>query len=231
MVSNLAFDDRGGLVASCVGGGGGPTLFLIAPSTGMVTPIPPVPEIGVLAAFAMEQVTGNFALVTGGAALPGGTTYWAVPGGAATQLTFFQTGWWGLKSGIDVNPDPEKYGAGTPGGNVYSWSLTPNPGGLPTIGNGAFSLTLASSPGTAGGFHVASLARADFPLLGVRVLLDPAQIVLVQPIPAQPSVTLPLPIPSDVAVRGFRLCFQSFHADPQAPQGLAASAGVEVTVL
>jgi hypothetical protein len=226
-VSNLAFDDNGMLLASCLYGAGGPTLFLITPATGQVTPIPLVPPLGELNALAMERVTGNYVLVTGGGAPSPGTTYWAAPNGLTNQLTFFPLGWWGAKSGVDVNPDPETYGAGTPGANTYSWSLSPNPGGLPTVGNTSFSLSTRSTPGNAPGWFGLSLGRSSIPVGGITLLIDLPLLLLLFPIPAGPY-TITLGIPAVPALSGLSFYGQTIHQEPGA---LAASDGVMVTIL
>ncbi|HET6203667.1 MAG TPA: hypothetical protein VFI25_12805 [Planctomycetota bacterium] len=236
-VSALAFDNSGFLVVSGLYGPD-PCIYRIDPSI-------PYPASNLTAAataigdangLAMERVTGNYAVVSGFGPPPG-TAYWMTPAGAATQLTFGYLGWWGAKSGIEVNPDPETYGTGTPGTSAYTWAIAPNPGGLPTVGNAAFSLTLAASPGPlpAAGFFAASLGRANLPVLGFTLLIDPAQLVLLAPLP--PSGAIPLPIPNDPALVGGpsvtdgQVFLQTFHLDPGAPLGIAASEGVEVSVL
>jgi hypothetical protein len=111
------------------------------------------------------------------------------------------------------------------------WALDPNPGGLPTLGNSSFSLTVASSgpAGSAAGFYVASLAKLDPPALvaGVSVHVDLSQSILL-------SVhlgSIPLPIPNDAVLVGGRVFFQSFHVDAGAPFAIAATSGIEATVL
>ncbi len=227
-VANLAVDGAGQVLASFVAnpcGAPPDNLVRIDPSNGTVTPIDP--PIGVINAVAVERVTGNLALVTGN--VPGGssgTAYWATPAGAAAQLTFYYLGWWGAKSGIDVNPDPEAYGAGTCG-SKYAWALAPNPGGLPEVGNGGFSLTVTSVGSPAPGLFAVSLASANGVVLGVDVLVDLAQLVVVGSHPG----TISLPIPPLAGLLGARVLVQSFHVDACGPMGIAASDGVEVSVL
>jgi hypothetical protein len=226
LVSNLAVDDAGQIVASCLSVPPPDNLVRIDPVTGFVTPIGP--PTGMLNGVAMERVTGNYALVSGNAAppYPPGTVWSCTPAGAATQLTFFYLGWWGAKSGIDVNPDPEAYGTGTCA-NKYAWALAPNPGGLPEVGNLGFSLTVTSAGSAAPGLMAMSLASANSIALGVDVLVDLAQLVAITP----HAGTIHLPIPPLASLLGVQVFAQSFHADACAPFGIAGSAGVEVTVL
>jgi hypothetical protein len=107
--------------------------------------------------------------------------------------------------------------------------VTPNPGGLPLPGNGAFSLTVASSPGSAPGLFAGSLGRASLPVGGITLLVDPARMVLTGPLPAAPSATIPLPIPANPALAGLSLYFQTVHVEGASTLG--ASNGVQVTIL
>ncbi len=186
-ISNLTLDDAGQLLASFVDSSLGPppdNLVRVDPSSGAWTSVGP--PAGALNAVALERVTGNYAAVSGNAVppYPSGATYWVTPPPtvATTQLTFFYLGWWGAKSGIEVNPDPESYGSGTPGLNVVEWVLTPNPGGLPEIGNAAFGLTVQSegAGGPAAGLCAFSLGKGSppvFPCPGMSVWLDPTQFI------------------------------------------------------
>jgi hypothetical protein len=220
-ISNLAVEPSGRLIAT--GLGGPPNLFAVDPANGNVVAIPT--SVGTFNAVAVETVTSNFAIVTANAGSPRRSVFWMEPSGDAHLLCdpVFQT-----PSGIDVRHDPRVYGAGSPRDNAYDWALTPNPGGLPTLGNAGFSVTLTSAPGTAPGAVVVSLAAASFPLLGVQVLVDPARVLQVLPIAGSPSLTIPYPVPDEPALSGTRLHFQSFH---QEPGGLAASPGLLVGVL
>jgi hypothetical protein len=221
-VSNLAFDLDGDLLATCLGGP--PNLFEIDPGTGTVTAIPT--SIGTLNAIAVETVTGNYAVLTANAGIPPRSVYWMLPDGSATLLCDPGLA---ITSGIDVNPNPETYGPPSPGANEYTWTLAPNPGGLPTVGNAFFGLTLASAPGTAPGILAVGLQAASIPFGTVTILVDPASLLFLHAIPASPSTTIPLPIPPARVLVGATVYFQTFHLEPGGV--LAASRGLAATVL
>jgi hypothetical protein len=217
-VTNLSVESAGSLVAA---GGTIAGLYRVT-LAGTVTPMPGAAIFP--NAVAVEAVTGGFAL---GSSLSGPTAYWLSALGPTTTLASLGTGY---MSGIAVSPNPEAFGTGSPGNNLYSWALAPNPGGLPTAGNGSFSLTVGSSPGTAPGIWAASLLPGTgIPILGVAVWIDPSTLLTVQPLP--PSGTIPLPIPPLPSLAGQRVFFQTFHLDPGAPSGFASSGGVEATVI
>ncbi|HKB14567.1 MAG TPA: hypothetical protein VKF62_00800 [Planctomycetota bacterium] len=234
-VTSLARQNDGTLIAACIGGP--PNLFSIdptAPSPGNVTPI--VTSIGEMNAVAVETVTGNFAVGRTNSSGPPSAAFWITPGGAATLLSLgppFSA--WGVLSGVAIHPDPESYGSGTPGTNAYAWSLAPNAGGLPTLGNASFNLTLSSIPACAPGVYAVSLGKAapPIPIAGVSLNIDPALLVFVAPLPSPCSTTatVPLGIPPDPTLVNGKVFVQTFHFDAGAPSGIAASDGVEVTVL
>jgi hypothetical protein len=239
LASNLAFRSPGLLVATCLLGP--PNLFEIdlsaTPATVTAIPTP----LGALNGLAMESVTSEYAVVSSSAGTPPVSVFWMTPVGIATWLSSGPPGGWGLTSGISIDPNPEAYGSGTPG-TTTAWALSPNPGGLPTLGNCSFSLTLNSPPPPpAASFYAASLAAASIPNflgLGITLLVDPAQIVVLDPLP--PTGTIPLCIPNDPALlpSGSNLFttqgqvfFQVFHVGAGGPFGITASEGLRVTVL
>ena len=235
-ISSLARESAGTLVAACLGGP--PNVFSIDPSSpypGNVTPVPT--SIGEINAIAVEAVTGNFAAVVTSTSSPPPKAYWMTAGGAANLLSsgLAPFGYWGVPSGIAVNPDPEAYGTATPGTNAYTWSLTPGAGGLPTVGNASFALTLLSSPACAPGVFALSLGKLvpPVPTAGLFLNIDPGLLVGVLPLamPCATTATIPLGIPLDPALSGAKVFVQTFHFDAGAPAGIAASEGVEVTVL
>jgi hypothetical protein len=134
----------------------------------------------------------------------------------------------GARPGIAINPNPEIFGTGTPGSSTYRWEL-PNAGGLPLVGNTAFSLTVQGTglpqPGAAG----IGTARASVPIvvLGATLVVDPASILLWKAVASVPS-PVPIPIPNISAFVGAKLVVQSFHLEGAQ---LAATPGIEFTVL
>ncbi|MCI0587852.1 MAG: hypothetical protein L0323_13540 [Planctomycetes bacterium] len=222
-LTNLALDCSNQLWMTAFGGP--PNLF----HAGAAVPLSP--PLGNLNALAVEDATGALALAT---TFPSPFPWSVVrrtPAGVATLLASAPLGGWGAPSGLTVNPNPEAYGPATPGASTYSWELCPNAGGLPEVGNAGFSLAVAANGSPAAGLVAASLGSAnlpDFLGLGFTLLLDPAQILLP---PTPHGGTINLPIPNDPTLVGAHLYFQSFHLDGGAPAGIAATEGVEVTVL
>jgi hypothetical protein len=213
----LATDQGGQLVAAM--NTTPPSLFRINPVSGAVTTInTPVANLN---GAAVESVTGGFAIL--GAPH---SAYWVTPAGGSTLLVSRATAGWSVPCGIDVNPDPVGTGGGTPGVATYTWALAPNPGGLPTVGNASFSVTVQASSGAAAGLFGLSFAPAAIPVGGITVLIDPALLLLL--LPAAPGVPIPLGIPAVPMLAGLPLYGQTVHTEPG---GLAASDGLTVTIL
>ncbi|TAH38087.1 MAG: hypothetical protein EYC70_05550 [Planctomycetota bacterium] len=222
-VLNLAYDNANSrLIAGC----NSTTdlyAFPVNPSNpfdlGSSTTIPNNTGSGVNA-LAMETVTGNLAAGAGSGC-------WLIkPGGTASPLTGGPPSGWGVLAGIAVNPNPKTYGIDTPGVNTYAWQLEPNAGGLPTLGNQAFSLTISGSPGGAPGEYAVSERPANMPYQGITLLIDPGQILRREPIPRSGVIPLALPVKS--AYLGRKFYVQTVH---QEPGGLASSDGVQFTIM
>jgi len=211
----LAFDSNDTLWA-----GSGGTLYTIDTTTGVATPVP-TPGLNSVNGIAEEPETGALVLV------PGGPPFdcFRLAGGTMTLLSMLPGG---FSTGVALNPTLWIYGPASPGANVYAWQTAPNPGGLPTVGNATFTMTLRSDPGNAPGWAFLSLDRAQIPILGVTVLLDPTTLVPWLPLPAQNLVTLPLPLPGNPALSGVHVFAQTIHLEPS---GLAASSGVRIGIL
>src|SRR5690606_18699343 len=127
---------------------------------------------------------------------------------------------------IDVNPNPEVFGAGSPGQATYGWQV-PNPGGLPLVGNAGFSLTVEVEAGNpTPGFVWFGLALDPEPdtVQGATLLLEPTLIVTGVALPFPGPMTLALPIPNQPALVGATLFAQSFHLESGAE--LAASPAI-----
>ncbi|MCI0589199.1 MAG: hypothetical protein L0323_20480 [Planctomycetes bacterium] len=227
-VSGLDFRSGSLLLAAC--NIVAPFLFEIdlAPNPATVTPV--TTTTGAIQAIDVETATGNHAIAAARTGTPANAVHWMTPAGAATFLTTGPPGGWGIAGGIAIDPNPEEYGTATPGTFSYSWTLAPNPGGLPTVGNAAFGLTVGATGPSAAGLYAASLGSAslsNFGGFGFTLLLDPAQVLFLLP----HAGAIPLPIPNDPALAGARVFFQSFHADAGAPLGVAATRGLEASVL
>jgi hypothetical protein len=238
-LTNLALDGSGGLWVTAFNGP--PNLFHVDPATGTVLSYP---GLGFLNAVAFEKATGRLLLSSYVPSTYPFSLLQRDPGGTVSLLTSPPAGGWGAPSGLDLNPNPEAYGSGT-AGTTTAWALSPNPGGLPTLGNCSFSLTLSAPPGPpAANFFAASLAPANIPNflgLGFTLLIDPAQVVVPLTL-LDPSGTIPLCIPNDPSLvpagpnlfttQG-QVFFQAFHVVAGGPSGVTvtASEGVEVTVL
>jgi len=138
-------------------------------------------------------------------------------------------GAFGEPSGLAIRPPATRYGIDTPGASTYGWAIAPNPGGLPLLGNAAFTLTVTQSPGTSPGFVFTSLAPASFVAFGVLVLIDLGQQV--GSAVAAPPNTVPLPIPAMASLAGLDLYLQGVFADPLTTPNYAASDGLRLTLI
>ncbi|HET6203663.1 MAG TPA: hypothetical protein VFI25_12785 [Planctomycetota bacterium] len=225
-LTNLALDCSGQLRMTAFNGP--PNLFTVDPVTATSAPLSP--PLGYLNAVAVETATGDLALATFTPSPYPFSLVRRTSAGGAVLLASAPPGGWGVPAGLAVNPDPEPYGPATRGTFTYAWSLCPNPGGLPTAGNAGFSLTVATNGPSAAGVVAAGLGSASLPNflgLGFTLLVDPAQVLFV----GSHGGTIPLPIPNDPTLVGARVFFQSFHVDGGASAGIAATEGVEVTIL
>ena len=223
--SNVTVDLDGTVLVTTLNGP--PNLFRHDPATGTTTPVPGA--AGPLNAAVVERATGNLVLATANAGLPPRALVWRTPSGVENLL---QDPGLGTISGIDVDHDPEGYGAGTPGAATYSWQLEPNPGGLPELGNVAFSLTLtADQPSVAVGMFAVGLAPLAEPLevLGTQVWIDPTGVQALGVTYAHGAV-LPVPIPAVPALAGTALFVQAFLVE-QPGGAFVASPAVSFTVL
>lgn len=222
--SNVAVDNDGTVLVTTLDGP--PNLFRYDPVTGLTTPIPT--GIGAMNAIGVEPATGNYLLATATAGTPTRSLLWMTPGGAPTLLASpnRQT-----ISGIGVNPNPESYGASTPGSVDYHWQVAPNPGGLPLAGNLGFSLTVASdAPMVAVAVLCVSLARTEpTALFGLTTHVD-LGVAAVTFTTLANTASIALPLPADPTFVGLSLFGQAFFAEATGNL-LAASPGVSLTIL
>ncbi len=217
IVSSLAFESDGTLTYASFD-----ELGRIDLSTGTVTPI----LSGFSNGHVIESATSSIASVSGSAS--GYEVRLLTPQGTVSNIATAPAGGWGILSGIDFREPIETYGSTSFGSNVYSWNITPNPGGLPTVGNPNFGITVESTPGTPTASAIwLSLASTNLPALGVTILVDPGANFLTSiPVPPSTSSTLPLALTPNIA--GTTFYAQSIHLDGG---GLATSNGLRFTVV
>jgi hypothetical protein len=222
--SNVALDHDGTVLVTTLNGPD--NLYRYDPTSGLTTAIPT--NTGAMNALIVEPTTGYYLFATATAGTPSRSLLWMSPVGMPVVLSSpnQQT-----ISGITVNPNPESFGASTPGSVDYRWALSPNAGGLPLVGNSSFSLTVESTaPMVALSLLSVSLGRtAPTSQFGLVTHLDFATAA---PVFASfvDTATLPLPLPNETAFVGMRLYAQAFFAESSTNQ-LAASPGVELTIL
>ncbi len=222
--SNLGMDNDGTVLVTTLNGP--PNLFRFDPVTNVLTSLSTA--CGPLNAIAIERVTGSYVLATANAGLPPRSLVRLAPNGLETLLVSPDRA---TISALDVNPDPEAFGAATAGSGSFAWDLAPNPGGLPEVGNAVFSLTLRSNSAvSSSAVLLLGPSRLDpaMTVFGAAIHVDPAGALAV-PFPFQGMVTIPLGIPNHPSLRGLHLFAQSVHYEGGVT--LAASAGVELTVL
>ncbi len=182
-----------------------------------------------------DRASGRFVMATVGFAPGFPTTYfnsvWLInpATGAAALIASPTPGGWGVMGGVAVNNAIESYGAPSDGQNRYWFQNFPNPGGLPTVGNQAFSLTSRSAPGapTLSVFAL-STGRGSTQLFGAKILIDLNNSFLVT-LPGATSTTIPLPIPNDPSLIGSVFTAQTAHFEG-GPFALKASRGLTLTI-
>lgn len=224
--SHLAVDNDGTVLVVTLNGP--PNLFRYDPATSLVTVIPTA--MGPLNAIAVERVTGNYAIASANAGTPARSLFWVEPNGQEHLLASPNLA---TISCVDVNPNPEAFATGIAAVASYDWQLAPNPGGLPTVGNGSFGLRVEADqvvPALAlfvlGTQRLAPAATVH----GVELHVDPAAAVTTLNTMTTGTLDLPLPIPNDPVFAGFALTGQVLAFELQSWQ-LAATPGVLLTVL
>jgi hypothetical protein len=133
---------------------------------------------------------------------------------------------WGNMAGVTIHNAIRSYGSPSDGANRYWFENLPNPGGQPILGSN-FSLEIHSSGAPMASGIGLSLNRAFLPMLGIDVLIDFGNAVLVA-LPATLPATYNLPLPSNAALHGLEVFAQSVHLEPG--NVLAASRGLSITV-
>lgn len=222
-ITNMALANDGDVWVVCSGSGG---IYRVDVGAGTAVPFTSLNNFN---GAAVERTTGDLIVATGA---PGPTLRRVTGGGVVTTIASAPSGGWGTLVGLDVNHDPEPFGAGTAGANSYRWAAAPNPGGVPRLGNAAFALTVTSAPGLANLSSIVATgnpAAGPLQILGLDVLLDPNSIISQFVGPGSATFTLPLAIPNDPNLVAVRLFFQSFHLEPGSV--LASSNGLALTIL
>ena len=224
--SNVTIDQDDTVLVTALNGP--PNLFRYDPVSTALTPVPSTS--GPMNAIAIESATGNYMVCTANAGLPPRSIAWRTPAGTENVLQVTPTA--ATLSAIDVNPNPESHGAGTPALASYHWVTAPNPGGLPEVGNAGFSVTVAASqPMLAQGlFAFSNAAIPPVSALGVNILIDPTGASLFLAILID-TATFPIPIPATPSLVSTVLFGQSFWFELVAGGGFAASPGISFTVL
>ncbi|MCA8953439.1 MAG: hypothetical protein KDE27_28255 [Planctomycetes bacterium] len=222
--SNVAVDHDDSVLLTTLNGP--PNLFRYDPTTTQLAVIPS--NSGPLNAIAVEPATGNYLIATANAGTPARSLVWRTPTGSETVLQATPTN--ATISAVSSNPNPENYGAGTPGTTSYHWLTAPNPGGLPELGNQQFSLTVASEQSIVapGVIMVGFAPSAPVTVVGVDVYVAQGAAVYFTTVLAD-TATLDVPLPTDPSFVGLELFAQSFWAEPAG--GLAASDAVSMTIL
>ena len=220
--SNVAVDSDGTVLVTTLNGP--PNLFRYDPVGTTLQPIPT--STGALNAVAVETVTGNFVMATANAGVPARSLVWRTPAGPDNVLL---TPGLSTISSLDLNPNPESYGVGSPGAASYAWRLAPNPGGLPLAGSSTFSLTVGASVATTapGLFAIGFAASPPISVFGITVLVDPSSVVVLGTVLAD-TATLPVPLTAGPGLIGLQLFVQGIFLEPNT---FVASPGVSFTVL
>lgn len=130
--------------------------------------------------------------------------------------------------GVAVHNAIESYGAAS-SGPVRCWfDNFPNLGGMPSVGNLGFYLTMGATPAPPSlGVLLLSSSSASIPILGVEILVD-LNSAIVRCVPSGPSTPLPVPIPNNAGLRGMALAAQCLHLG--AGGTLATSRGLMFTL-
>jgi choice-of-anchor B domain-containing protein len=163
-------------------------------------------------------------------------------GVAATKVRFelqtngsVQFGGWNVDDvelySVSSRRDPEDYGTGTAGtGGIVPVLSTV---GDPTLGSLAFEVDGAQIRGAAGCLLAIGVARNDYVVKGIRLLVDLAPPAVLVPVVASGTpgsagtgaFALFFEIDDDPALDGLEVDLQILVADPDGPKNLAASQG------
>lgn len=130
---------------------------------------------------------------------------------------------------------PQRYGTATAG----SGGITPEihwGGGVARVGNATFEIAGRRMLGGAFCALAVGAAQADLPVAGIRLLVDPAQPLIVVSTtssgsgPGNGSASVPVRIPNDSSLANASVYAQWIVRDAGAAAGLAASKGSRITI-
>lgn len=132
---------------------------------------------------------------------------------------------------------PKNYGSGTAGSGRHVPTITTS-GGDPRVGNGSFKINCDRLLGGASCFLVVGTDKAQFPYIGVTVLVEPKNWILVPMqatgsagVPGVGSLRIQAPIPNKPLLVGVDFDLQVVAADRGSAGGLAsASDGLHVVI-
>lgn len=220
-ITNMTMGNSEVLVV-CSGGGG---IYRVDPALGTATPFTASTNFN---GVTFERATGAILAATGA---PTSVIQRIDALGAAVTVSAGPPGGWGTLTGIDINHDPEPYGAATPGANDYRWQVQ-NGGGVPRIGNAAFRIAVDATPAApilTGIVATGGPAPGPLTILGMTVVVDPALLIVNFVGPGAPTFTQMIPLPGGAGLVGVQLFFQSFHVEPG--NLLASSGGLSLTIL
>jgi len=137
------------------------------------------------------------------------------------------TGDFGIRVSATIH-GPVTYGTATPGING---TPTVDTTGAWKVGNPSFGLKGTAAPSSSTCFLGISEGTFNFPILGITFWIDPATTISLQaPTTATGAWTLNTPVPAVLALIGQHFYVQAFFADPGGPQGLSATAGLDITI-
>ena len=135
-------------------------------------------------------------------------------------------------------PPPTNYGTGSAGSGAYVPTITSS-GGESRIGNGSFRIDGDRLLGGTSCYLLLGTSKAQIPLVGINVLVDPGSWILMLPVqasgqagvPGAGSLRIPMPIPNDPRLVALKLYLQVVTLDPGSPGGVAASSdGLSVAI-
>ena len=126
-------------------------------------------------------------------------------------------------SGIDMYSLIETYGSGSGCAGRHTWTLAPNPGGAPTVGNQGFSVSVAGASPPTATLALLGLQRSSF----ILNLPCPVQLLINPSISLFSPTTIPLPIPDHPSLSGQRIYVQTLHRNSG---GIGSSPGLHLVI-
>jgi len=123
------------------------------------------------------------------------------------------------------------YGAGLPGAGGIA-PLIGSQGGVPKVGNAAFSVTMRKAAASSAAGFLLGFDQASLPFKGGVLLVDLAGPFVLLPLTTSPtgSASIPFAIPSDPLLAGLEVDCQWIVQDPGAVAGIALSPGLQIII-